>query len=368
MKLILRIMLLLLFFYSGNLKSQNNVGIGTIAPNATSLLELQAVDKGLLIPRVALTATNSNAPIGAGIANSLLVFNTTTAGVAPNNVTPGYYYWNGVNWVRFMMGNGDAWITTGNNGTNPMNNFLGTIDNQSLVFRTNNTERMRIVNDGRVAINNLTPSVSAQLDVSSNNKGLLIPRLALVSADNSAPIGAGVDISMLVFNTATSGLAPNNVSPGYYYWSGSRWIRLTDYGVRKYSVIGTTDASTLANNAPFFVIMPQMTITFIPDNPTVFMFFTAAGTYTANYYANHSVWFEVLVNGVSVREWDTTCGTSWNLWDIGVSTSLNVNVGLPNTIQIRWTAQRAGTINTTINNLAATATYFNRSLMILDTP
>ena len=98
------------------------------------------------------------------------------------------------------------------------------------------------------------------------------------------------------------------------------------------------------------------------------MLFTAAGTYTNTAYANHTVWFEVLVNGISIREWDTQCGTQWNLWDIGVSTPLTVNVGVPNTIQIRWTAQRGGGTSTTINNLAANATYFNRSMQIIDAP
>jgi hypothetical protein len=139
--------------------------------------------------------------------------------------------------------------------------------------------------------------------------------------------------------------------------------------VAKYFAVGTTDATTPANaTAGAFTLMPQMTITFTPINSSVFMHFTAAGTYTTTAFANHSVWFEVRVNGVSIREWDTQCGTQWNLWDIGVSTPLNVNVGVPNTIEIRWTAQRAGTTSTTINNLVTSGTYFNRQLMILDAP
>ncbi|MCF8465754.1 MAG: hypothetical protein K9G41_12980 [Flavobacteriales bacterium] len=39
---------------------------------------------------MALTATNAVGPI-ATPANGLMVYNTATAGVAPNNVTPGYY-------------------------------------------------------------------------------------------------------------------------------------------------------------------------------------------------------------------------------------------------------------------------------------
>jgi hypothetical protein len=42
---------------------------------------------------------------------------------------------------------GAAWLTAGNSGTNPTNNFLGTTDAQHLQFRTNNVNRMRILND-----------------------------------------------------------------------------------------------------------------------------------------------------------------------------------------------------------------------------
>jgi hypothetical protein len=51
-----------------------------------------------------------------------------------------------------------AWLTTGNAGTTPANNFLGTIDNQDLVFRTNNTENMRITNTGNVGIGTTSPA------------------------------------------------------------------------------------------------------------------------------------------------------------------------------------------------------------------
>jgi hypothetical protein len=70
-----------------------NVGINATgaAPNASAILDVEATDKGFLIPRVALTQTSSNAPIGASIITSLLVYNTATI----NDVTPGFYYWNG---------------------------------------------------------------------------------------------------------------------------------------------------------------------------------------------------------------------------------------------------------------------------------
>jgi hypothetical protein len=48
------------------------------------------------------------------------------------------------------------WSTLGNTGTNPVLNYLGTSDAQALVFRTNNTERMRILSTGQVGINTTT--------------------------------------------------------------------------------------------------------------------------------------------------------------------------------------------------------------------
>ena len=35
---------------------------------------------------------------------------------------------------------------------------------------------------------------------------------------------------MLVYNTATAGTSPNNVTPGYYYWDGSSWQRVNNGG------------------------------------------------------------------------------------------------------------------------------------------
>lgn len=83
-----------------------NVGVNTsgAAPDASAMLDVSSADKGLLVPRVALTATNAAAPITAP-ATSLLVYNTATAGTAPNNVVPGYYYWTGTAWALFMVSN-----------------------------------------------------------------------------------------------------------------------------------------------------------------------------------------------------------------------------------------------------------------------
>jgi hypothetical protein len=128
-----------------------NVGINGngAAPNASAMLDVVATDKGVLVPRVALTATNLAGPITTP-ATSLLVYNTATAGAGATAVSPGFYYWDGAQWVRFMNGNGAAWTTLGNAGTTAATNFLGTTDNIALRFRTNNTNRFEMTTNGRL--------------------------------------------------------------------------------------------------------------------------------------------------------------------------------------------------------------------------
>jgi len=142
-------------------------GSGQAPPHASARLHIDDSQRGLLIPNLSLSAQNNASPV-TGPAISLLVYNTATAGTAPNNVFPGFYYWNGSRWVRLLTataGGGDAWLVTGNSGTNPTTNFIGTTDAQPLVFRTNNIERMRILSDGRVGVNTATPAAGDHMAV-----------------------------------------------------------------------------------------------------------------------------------------------------------------------------------------------------------
>lgn len=63
------------------------------------------------------------------------------------------------------------------------------------------------------------PNSSAGVDVDFNTKGLLIPRVALISTTNFAPLSAHV-AGMVVYNTNTAA----DVKPGFYYNSGTEWI------------------------------------------------------------------------------------------------------------------------------------------------
>jgi len=136
--------LLVVGLLSAGLHAQS-VGIGTATPHPSARLHIEDNARGLLIPNVALTATNVAAPVTSP-ATSLLVYNTATAGAGATAVTPGFYYWDGSQWVRLATGGaggGNAWLLTGNAGTNPAVNFLGTTDAQPLCIRVDNQETFR---------------------------------------------------------------------------------------------------------------------------------------------------------------------------------------------------------------------------------
>jgi hypothetical protein len=86
--------------------SHAQTGIGTSTPNASAKLDVSSSTLGFLPPRVALTASNVFAPITgtSSAAAGLLIYNTATAGTAPNNVVSGYYYWNGTAWTQISNG------------------------------------------------------------------------------------------------------------------------------------------------------------------------------------------------------------------------------------------------------------------------
>ncbi|WP_346984356.1 phage tail protein [Chryseobacterium sp. POE27] len=80
------------------IKSSGNVGIGTAAPNTNAALDISSTTKGVKLPSLALTATNNASPLSAHVAG-MLVYNTATAGTAPNNVVPGLYTNDGTQWI-----------------------------------------------------------------------------------------------------------------------------------------------------------------------------------------------------------------------------------------------------------------------------
>ncbi|MDW8272571.1 MAG: hypothetical protein RML15_09215, partial [Bacteroidota bacterium] len=133
----------------------------------------------------------------------------------------------GLSWVSVpTLISGTAWLLTGNSGTNPTTNFLGTTDSQPLVIRTNNTERLRITTDGRVGIGTTTPTQTLHLLAPSGSTTTIA--LQSVGGGTQAHIwttsglGAGGDL-VLGANERPDGTQSNSGAPGWLFGFGPQY-------------------------------------------------------------------------------------------------------------------------------------------------
>jgi hypothetical protein len=149
MKKIILLVVIYCNFFVDSANAQN-VGISNngAVPNASAMLDIVASDKGLLVPRFALSDITVAAPVTSP-ALSLIVYNTFTSALATasNNVVPGFYYWDGAKWVAFSGSGSKDWALLGNAGTVAGTNFLGTTDNVDLVFKVNNVQAGRLTSN-----------------------------------------------------------------------------------------------------------------------------------------------------------------------------------------------------------------------------
>ena len=95
-KLNLFTFLMLLFFANLSAQIVQKFGDNSFTIDTNAVLELESTNKGLLLPRVALTSTSSISPMTGTLTSGMTVYNTATAG----DVTPGFYYYSVNKWVR----------------------------------------------------------------------------------------------------------------------------------------------------------------------------------------------------------------------------------------------------------------------------
>lgn len=66
----------------------SQIGINTTVPNQSAMLDIVSNNKGVLVPRIALSSRTDAATIPSP-ATGLIIYNTTTAGIGGNQITPG---------------------------------------------------------------------------------------------------------------------------------------------------------------------------------------------------------------------------------------------------------------------------------------
>jgi hypothetical protein len=135
MKNTLKIFLLLALAVTNLSYSQNGIGIGTTSPHSSSILEISASSKGLLIPRMTTIERIAIATPATG----LQVYDTTT------NTTWSY--------------NAEKWIETTSKWTNDVTNTAVTLTTLSNGTSPRTTGTEFIVKDnGNVGIGTIAPT------------------------------------------------------------------------------------------------------------------------------------------------------------------------------------------------------------------
>lgn len=147
-----------------NISYTGQVGVNNTTPDPSSVLDLTSTSKGILVPR--MTSTQRQAI--SSPADALLVFDTTDKT---------FYYYTNSQWNTL-----DTWIkVTGG-----------------------------ISYTGQIGVNIATPNSSSTVDITSTNKGLLIPRMTTTQRQAITTPAT----SLLVFDTDDS---------RFYFYNAGQW-------------------------------------------------------------------------------------------------------------------------------------------------
>ena len=163
------------------------------APVASAMLDITSTTSGLLIPRMSSVQRVAIATPATG----LKVYDTTT------NT---FWYFNGVIWVQVLNAN-TGWALAGN--TLAGTEILGSTNNQPVRMFSNNTERMRILATGQVAVNSTATFANSTF-------------YSLATGNNNAVDGnaAGTGAAVYGQNTGTGqgvyGISTNATGLGLY--------------------------------------------------------------------------------------------------------------------------------------------------------
>lgn len=248
-----RTLALALAFTLAQLVLAQNIGINVngATPAASALLDIDASalpaagKRGLLIPRIALTSRAAAAPVVAP-ATSLVIYNTATAGTAPDNVTPGFYYWDGTaHWLRMFSGN-EAWGTLGNYGTVAGTNYIGTNDATDFVVKTGGTaaanERLRIMSTGAAVMNKAGAIADDVFSVYATGTTGAISSLGNYAVNGYSSTGVGVYGAST--STATTGDLTGVIGEAVSSFGTGVLGQVT--GDLGYGVVGSAASTTLS--------------------------------------------------------------------------------------------------------------------------
>lgn len=175
-------------FVASTTLAQDNVGIGTITPDPSALLEVQALDKGLLIPRTdTLSITNP--------ATGLLIYTVTDSS---------FWYFDGIYWRQGIGPQGEEGpLIPGLHGQ--------TMRYDTVFFNDWVANSFIWNNEYHVGINTDQPDSSAILHLVAEGKGFLAPQMDETTRDNIQDPAVGLVVVNMTDSTVD-------------YFNGTCWL------------------------------------------------------------------------------------------------------------------------------------------------
>ncbi|OIN55450.1 hypothetical protein BLX24_30575 [Arsenicibacter rosenii] len=175
---------------STSLFAQLKVGNNPTTINPGSVIEMESTNKGMMLPRVALTSTTTWGLAGTPSAG-MVVYNTATAGSGTSAVSANtIYMWNGTNWERL--------VKSSDNNAVPTNPFaVGEIRTSKIVVPlsvwTANTQTVLVMTNKSSNSSTATTRTAAFPNATNSPAAIVIRGLRLdfirstQSAENVAP-------------------------------------------------------------------------------------------------------------------------------------------------------------------------------------
>lgn len=274
--------MIITLIYSQTLNAQSfSINTDGSVADTSAILDIKSIAKGLLVPRMNKTQRNAIYQPATG----LLVYQA-----GPDST--GFHYYDGGSW-NWLATPATTWALTGNSGTNASTNFIGTTDNNPLVFRTQGSELMRLTTNKELGIGTSTPNSSygfAKVEIASEGfgaatdllirnaansagyapglvfqhaRGTLAAPLAVVNGDYAAALsvftydGAAYQLSQGIdFYTdgaVSAGITPSRIQFFTTNTAGNTGVRMVIKNDGKIGINNTAPSSTLQVNGTFAV-------------------------------------------------------------------------------------------------------------------
>lgn len=190
--------------------TQQKIGNNPTIINPSAVIEVESANKGFLAPRVALTSTTNFSPI-TGLAaadqhtaNSLLVYNTATAG----DVTPGYYYWE-----KPTVAAAGKWIRIAT-GTTATTNELSSAANTMTSNVNGLSDTAPIINTNALSLSgkDLTSTVNGVPSTALNLEPLVTAANGLTENGTAIELGGDLNRATTIATTISGTTYPLNIT------------------------------------------------------------------------------------------------------------------------------------------------------------